>query len=105
VDDNGYSVDPNSRHQLDLCDRDKSFETIIPQRAGTCEVLMKAILALASMHLVHTTRQVKLVDVERHRDACTDCLHPLLREKRVFNGDIFAACIIMRVWEEINGRW
>ncbi|KAK0638616.1 hypothetical protein B0T16DRAFT_227525 [Cercophora newfieldiana] len=85
---------------LDLCDKDKSFEMIISQRARTSEVLMNAILALASMHLANTQGNIGQFEDERYKELA-DSLHPFLRDQ-AFDAEIFAATIIMRVWEEIN---
>ncbi|KAK4444626.1 hypothetical protein QBC34DRAFT_182707 [Podospora aff. communis PSN243] len=90
---------------LDLCDGDRSFETIIPQRASGSEVLMCAILSLASAHLVNTRSpamiQITPFDVDQYYGRCIKLLHPSL-ENLNFDADVFAATIIMRVWEEIN---
>ncbi|KAK0614565.1 hypothetical protein B0T14DRAFT_438032, partial [Immersiella caudata] len=92
---------------LDLCDGDRSFETIIPQRASASEILMSAILSLASAHLVNTRTptaiQINPFDVIGYHRLCIKLLHPSLEEHK-FDEDVFAATIIMRVWEEINGK-
>jgi hypothetical protein len=89
-----------------LCDGDRSFETIIPQRASGSEVLMCAILSLASAHLVNTKSpamiRISSFDVVKYHERCIELLHPSLGSLN-FDADVFAATIIMRVWEEIDG--
>lgn len=94
---------------LDLTDIAKSFETIVPRRASESTVLMKAILTLASRHLANTTREIDHVAADQYHLDCMRCLHPILKErdpngqrKAKVDGVVFAATIIMRVWEEIN---
>jgi hypothetical protein len=67
---------------------------------------MWAILSLASAHLFNTKSpaiQISAFEAGEYYSRCIKLLHPMLREK-AFDGDVFAATIIMRVWEEIHGK-
>lgn len=102
------------RLQLDLCDPVRSFETIVPHRAGTCTVLINAIFALSSRHLGHiqkvesggraATDHVDPLSTLRYGNSCSVKLRPVLEyDETMSDENMFAAAIILRVWEEMDG--
>ncbi|KAI8178033.1 hypothetical protein KHU50_003417 [Colletotrichum sp. SAR 10_65] len=87
---------------LDACDQSRSFETEVPQRAGSCPILLNAIFALAARHLSLTSAYDSLAS-NRYHDECLNYLIPLLdHAATVSDENLFAATIILRVLEEID---
>ncbi|KAK5655674.1 hypothetical protein OQA88_5607 [Cercophora sp. LCS_1] len=90
---------------LDLCDKDRWFETIVPKIAGTNKVLMHAIFALASRHMHHIGNDIDALSSERYYDSCSELLRSaLIYNETVSDSNLFAATIILRVWEEMGGK-
>lgn len=90
--------------QLDLCDPRQSFQTIVPDRAGTCPILLNAIFALSSRHLSHTSDFDPLAS-NRYHNECLKVLIPMLNHAAtVADENLFAATIILRVLEEMEGK-
>jgi hypothetical protein len=86
-----------------VCDSRQSFEKIVPQRAGTCPILLNAIFALAARHLSHTTNYDHLA-ANRYHEQCLKYLIPMLDHAvAVSDENLFAATIILRVLEEMEG--
>lgn len=89
--------------QLDVCDPRRSFETIVPQRVGTYPILLNAIFALAARHMSHISNFDPLVS-NRYHQACLDDLIPSVNlEESRWDENLFAATIILRVLEEMEG--
>ncbi|KAK2028379.1 hypothetical protein LX32DRAFT_728755 [Colletotrichum zoysiae] len=87
---------------LDLCDPIRHFETEVPQRSGTCPILLNAIFALAARHLSLTSAYDSLAS-NRYHEQCLNYLIPLLDHAgTVSDENLFAATIILRVLEEID---
>ncbi|KAL8335634.1 hypothetical protein RB598_009698 [Gaeumannomyces tritici] len=90
---------------LDLCDPSTSFQTVVPQRAGTCPTLLHAIFALSSRHLSHTTPNFDDLASNRYHQMCLQTLIPTLKHAgTVSDENLFAATIILRVLEEMEVR-
>ncbi|CAK7201388.1 hypothetical protein SEUCBS139899_004092 [Sporothrix eucalyptigena] len=87
---------------LDLCEPSHQFGTIVPQRAATCTVLLNAILALSSKHLAHLGNFDRYASDHYHQE-CLNVLIPMLsHEDTAADENLFAATIILRVWEEME---
>ncbi|KAK1531872.1 hypothetical protein CPAR01_11521 [Colletotrichum paranaense] len=87
---------------LDACDPSRHFEVEVPQRAGSCPILLNAIFALASRHLSLTSAYDSLAS-NRYHEQCLNYLIPLLDHAgTVSDENLFAATIILRVLEEID---
>ncbi|OHF03054.1 hypothetical protein CORC01_01812 [Colletotrichum orchidophilum] len=87
---------------LDLCDPARHFEVEVPQRSGSCPILLNAIFALASRHLSLTSAYDSLAS-NRYHEQCLNYLIPLLDHAgTVSDENLFAATIILRVLEEID---
>ncbi|WYZ44909.1 hypothetical protein EsH8_VIII_000225 [Colletotrichum jinshuiense] len=87
---------------LDLCDPIRHFETEVPQRSGSCPILLNAIFALAARHLSLTSAYDSLAS-NRYHEQCLNYLIPLLDHAgTVSDENLFAATIILRVLEEID---
>lgn len=100
--------------QLDLCDPVRSFETMVPHRASTCTVLINAIFALSSRHLGHIQKiesggraaagHVDPLSTLRYGNSCSVKLRPVLEyDETMSDENMFAAAIILRIWEEMDG--
>ncbi|KAI1283877.1 hypothetical protein F5Y07DRAFT_91047 [Xylaria sp. FL0933] len=88
---------------LDCCDPLKHFELIVPERASTCHTLLNAILAIAARHLSHTTDFDPLAS-NRYHDECLKQLIPMMNHSSaVADENLFAATIILRMLEEMDG--
>ncbi|KZL77787.1 ArcA-like protein [Colletotrichum tofieldiae] len=87
---------------LDACDPIRHFETEVPQRSGSCPILLNAIFALAARHLSLTSAYDSLAS-NRYHEQCLNYLIPLLDHAgTVSDENLFAATIILRVLEEID---
>lgn len=90
--------------QLDLCDPLRHFELVVPERAATCETLLNAILAIAARHLSWTSDFDPLAS-NRYHDECLRCLTPMLNHTATLSDEnLFAATIILRMLEEMEGK-
>ncbi|EFX03235.1 ARCA-like protein [Grosmannia clavigera kw1407] len=88
--------------QLDICDPARHFATTVPLRAGTCTVLLNATLALAAKHLAHISDFDRYASDRYHRE-CLSVLIPLMsHEVTAADENLFAATIILRIWEEME---
>ncbi|KAH8167465.1 hypothetical protein CIB48_g781 [Xylaria polymorpha] len=88
---------------LDCCDPHQHFELIVPERASTCHTLLNAILAIAARHLSHTTDFDPLAS-NRYHDECLKYLIPTMNHSSaVSDENLFAATIILRMLEEMDG--
>ncbi|TDZ38813.1 hypothetical protein C8035_v006572 [Colletotrichum spinosum] len=87
---------------LDACDPVRHFESEVPQRSGSCPILLNAIFALAARHLSLTSAYDSLAS-NRYHEQCLNYLIPLLDHAgTVSDENLFAATIILRVLEEID---
>lgn len=82
---------------LDLCDPQRHFELIVPERAANCDTLLNAILAIAALHLSHTTDFDKYTSLEYHNRSIEG-----LKSSRISDENVFAAIIILRMLEEMD---
>ncbi|KAI0474337.1 hypothetical protein F4859DRAFT_87227 [Xylaria cf. heliscus] len=88
---------------LDCCDPHQHFELIVPERASTCHTLLNAMLAIAARHLSHTTDFDPLAS-NRYHDECLKYLIPMMNHSSaVADENLFAATIILRMLEEMDG--
>lgn len=77
----------------------------MPQRAANCTVLMNAILALSSKHLAHLGNFDRYASDHYHQE-CLNLLIPMLsHEDTAGDENLFAATIILRVWEEMECKF
>ncbi|KAH9885184.1 hypothetical protein F4778DRAFT_787361 [Xylariomycetidae sp. FL2044] len=88
---------------LDLCDPLRHFELVVPERASCCNTLLNAILAISARHLSHTTDFDPLAS-NRYHDECLKYLIPIMNHQAaVSDENLFAATIILRMLEEMEG--
>ncbi|KAK3985753.1 hypothetical protein QBC44DRAFT_152938 [Cladorrhinum sp. PSN332] len=93
----------NLAHWLDLCDPCRSFETLVPERARNCPMLLNAILSFSATHVSQTIDpQFNQAALEYHL-RCIDHVQRSLKNQTDNQEDHFAAAIILRVVEEMEG--
>lgn len=114
----GYYIDHLSMW-LDLCDPERHFHQVVPQRARSCPPLMNAILAASARHLTRVPKYrtesgaVKyggrtlhdLTDetaLHYHSKCIQDLLELGANPEQTGNEDLLAAAIILRFYEEID---
>ncbi|GAB1313774.1 Transcription factor domain-containing protein [Madurella fahalii] len=85
---------------LDLCDPNRSFEYIVPQRARSNPILLNAIFALSARHLCKTRAQDFDQCALYYNEACLEDLRSTVGCG--WSENIFAAAIILQVVEEMN---
>lgn len=87
-----------------MCDPNRHFELVVPERAAESHTLMNAIFAIAARHLSHTTDFDPLAS-NRYHDECLRYLIPMLNHaSTVSDENLFAATIILRMLEEMDGE-
>ncbi|KAK4230309.1 hypothetical protein QBC38DRAFT_452496 [Podospora fimiseda] len=90
-------------HWLDLCDPCRSFETLVPERARNCPMLLNAILSFSATHVSQTQDpQYNQAALEYHL-RCIEHVQKSLQNQDDNQEDHFAAAIILRVIEEMEG--
>lgn len=79
----------------------------MPQRAGNCPILLNAIFALSARHLSNISAVIiDPLASNRYHQECLKHLIPMLdHAETVSDENLFAATIILRVLEEMEGRW
>lgn len=89
--------------QLDCCDPLRHFELVVPERAGVCNTLLNAVLGISARHLSHTTDFDPLA-ANHYHDECLKYLNPMLNHASTLSDEnLFAATIILRMLEEMEG--
>jgi hypothetical protein len=104
---------------FDICDPERQFEIIVPQRAKRCQALMNAILATSARHLTRVPRYRKAAGTIEYKGRVlhdlTDetalhyhskCINDLLilgvDPEQNRNEDLLAAGVILRLYEEFD---
>ncbi|KAI0148848.1 hypothetical protein GGR57DRAFT_230956 [Xylariaceae sp. FL1272] len=88
---------------LDCCDPLRHFELVVPERSNTCHLLLNAIFAISARHLSHTTDFDPIAST-RYHDECLKHLIPMMdHASAVSDENLFAATIILRMLEEMEG--
>ncbi len=80
------------------------FQVEVPQRAGTCPILLNAIFALSARHLSIIGKYDTFAS-NRYHQQCLKHLIPMLSNSATVGDEtLFAATIILRVLEEIDRK-
>ncbi|KAK8079065.1 hypothetical protein PG994_002872 [Apiospora phragmitis] len=89
---------------LDTCDPLRNFELVVPQRVGTYPILLKATFAIAARHLSRTSSYDPLAS-NRYHNECLTQLIPMIDDAAggLSDENLFAATIILRMLEEMDG--
>lgn len=98
----------NSGAKFDYCDPRSTFATSVSQRAVTSPALLSAILATTARHLGLIGRNYSHIAEHYHRK-CIELLIPALDDtSAALDEGLYAATVILRLFEEISGslpRW
>ncbi len=90
--------------KLDICDPQRSFEMVVSPRAGTCLVLLNAIIAFAARHMTNTNQgDFEDIAYASQKQCLEDVIAMLHHEKARTDENILAATIILRVVQEMEG--
>ena len=99
---------------FDLCDPERHFELVVPQRARKCAPLMLAILCASARHLSRTSQGKRTFErfypgifetetaVQFHSEAIQALLALTSNRDEMQNEDLLAAVILLRWYEEID---
>lgn len=88
---------------FDLCDKDRHFTQIVPQRAAICPTLLHAVLAASACHRVRTADFGNHLDYTHYHQKCLDHLIPMLgNTAAIMDENLLAATVILRYLEEIE---
>lgn len=97
-----YFIDFAAR-SFDLCDLERSFAVIVPCRAMLYAPLKNAMFAISAKQLSLTSSFDKSIS-DRYYQKCLATLRPMLNdEAALVDENLFAATVILRNLEEING--
>lgn len=113
-----YFID-NLARWFDVCDPERHFEFIVPQRARWCPPLMNAILAASARHLTRVQKHqtpsstvhydgTPLLELKTetalqyHSECIKDLLRLSMDPDQTKSENLLAAAIILRFYEEID---
>ncbi|OCL02702.1 hypothetical protein AOQ84DRAFT_348764 [Glonium stellatum] len=92
----------NLASSFDLCDPDRHFALVVPQRAAVCPTLLNAILAASARHLSRVSDFDSYV-ADRYHQECLKHLIPMLNETTaIMDENLLAATVILRFLEEVE---
>lgn len=98
-----YFIEKIAR-RFDLCDPERHFALVVPWRAAFCPPLLDAALALSARCLSRTTDFDSYVS-NRYYQRCLNALISTLGiADALKNQDLFAAVVLLRTLEEIDGE-
>ncbi|KAJ4259547.1 hypothetical protein NW762_007476 [Fusarium torreyae] len=97
-----YFIEKIAR-RFDLCDPQRNFALVVPWRAAFCPPLLDAALALSARCLSRTT-DFDTYTSNRYYQRCLNSLISTLEVADALkNQDLFAAVVLLRTLEEIDG--
>ncbi|KAI0466531.1 hypothetical protein F4859DRAFT_297632 [Xylaria cf. heliscus] len=87
---------------FDLCDHERHFATVVPQRATTCPPLLNALLAASAKHSSCFGLVTPLV-ADKYYQECLGTIIPVLSSDTVVRDEnLLAAIVILRFVEEVD---
>ncbi|KAF2808889.1 uncharacterized protein BDZ99DRAFT_389299, partial [Mytilinidion resinicola] len=96
-----YFID-NLATSFDLCDPDRHFALVVPQRAAVCPTLLNAIFAASARHLSRVCEFDPYV-ADRYHQECLKHLIPMLNDTAaIMDENLLAATVILRFLEEVE---
>lgn len=90
--------------QFDMNDDEKTFTRELIRKAPTSPILLTAILALASRHLATVSSFDSKIADHYSEECTTEMISCLNNRDESKNDDLFAATIILRTKEEMDGQ-
>jgi hypothetical protein len=98
-----YFIEKIAR-RFDLCDPERHFALVVPWRAAFCPPLLDAALALSARCLSRTSDFDSYIS-NRYYQRCLNALISTLGiADALKNQDLFAAVVLLRTLEEIDGE-
>lgn len=107
--------------KFDLCDLERHFALIVPQRARDCPALLNAIYTASARHLCRHDQYKNQNSVEYLQKCLSDlhidtaveyhsrCIQHLVSVSddpdAVYDENLLAASIILRFYEELDGKF
>ncbi|OCK75378.1 hypothetical protein K432DRAFT_429464 [Lepidopterella palustris CBS 459.81] len=92
----------NLAASFDLCDPDRHFALVVPQRAAVCPTLLNAIFAASARHLSRVSEFDPYV-ADRYHQECLKHLIPMLSDSAaIMDENLLAATVILRFLEEVE---
>ncbi|THY33532.1 hypothetical protein D6D00_00956, partial [Aureobasidium pullulans] len=87
---------------IDLCDRDRHFALVVPQRASQCPILLNAVFAASARHL-STISDFDPIVSNKYNQECLKHLIPKLSDaEAITDENLLAATVILRHLEELE---
>ena len=104
LEDECFIVLTNSLLQFDLCDRNRHFARVAPRRALTNPTLLNSICAVSAKHLNRVGNYDEYI-ADNYYQLCLETLIPALGSPAALQDEaLFAATVILRLYEELNGK-
>ncbi|KAM5341541.1 hypothetical protein ACJ41O_014572 [Fusarium nematophilum] len=97
-----YFIDKIAR-RFDLCDPGRHFALVVPWRAAFCPPLLDAALALSARCLSRTTDFDSYISNRYYQRCLNSLISTLGIADSLKNQDLFAAVVLLRTLEEIDG--
>ncbi|KAJ3534078.1 hypothetical protein NM208_g7694 [Fusarium decemcellulare] len=88
---------------FDLCDPERHFALVVPWRAAYCPPLLDAALALSARYLSRTTDFDSYISNRYYQRCLNSLISTLGIADSLKNQDLFAAVVLLRTLEEIDG--
>ncbi|KAI1750342.1 hypothetical protein F4782DRAFT_541698 [Xylaria castorea] len=85
---------------FDLCDHERHFATVVPQRATTCQPLLNALLAASAKHSSCMGLVTPLVADKYYQESLETIIPILSSDTVVRDENLLAAIVILRFVEE-----
>ncbi|VUC25234.1 unnamed protein product [Clonostachys rosea] len=94
-----FFVENVARH-FDMCDPERHFAFIVPQRAALCPPLMNAVLAISARHFKNADSSSQYVS-DGYYQKSLNTLVPMLNDSESLSDEnLFAAIVLLRSLEE-----
>ncbi|RSL62010.1 hypothetical protein CEP53_004922 [Fusarium sp. AF-6] len=97
-----YFIEKIAR-RFDLCDPERHFALVVPWRAAFCPPLLDAALALSARCLSRTTDFDSYISNRYYQRFLNSLISTLGIADALKNQDLFAAVVLLRTLEEIDG--
>ncbi|RSL77757.1 hypothetical protein CEP51_008785 [Fusarium floridanum] len=97
-----YFIEKIAR-RFDLCDPERHFALVVPWRAAFCPPLLDAALALSARCLSRTTDFDSYISNRYYQRCLNSLISTLGIADALKNQDLFAAVVLLRTLEEIDG--
>ncbi|TXB96275.1 hypothetical protein FocTR4_00015797 [Fusarium oxysporum f. sp. cubense] len=97
-----YFIESVAR-RFDLCDPKRHFALVVPWRAAFCPPLLDAALALSARCLSRTTDFDSYISNRYYQRCLNSLISTLELADALKNQDLFAAVVLLRTLEEIDG--